>query len=157
MIPRRLEVTIRDALKRSPAVVLIGPRQVGKTTLAIRLSQTCPSVYLDLEDRLDLQKIRDIAAFHAENRSKLIILDEVHRLPDIFAPLRGIIDRERPKGNKAGQFLFLGSAAMELLRQSSESLAGRLATLELRPIDLLECEGKQPKKMNRLWVRGGGS
>ena len=155
MITRRVQANIQDALKRSPAVVMIGPRQVGKTTLAIDLSNNAPSIYLDLENRLDLEKVRDIVAFHSENRTKLLVLDEVHRLPEVFTQIRGIIDRERRKGNKTGQFLFLGSASLSLLRQSSESLAGRLTSLELHPIDLLEFAGTQQKKMNTLWVRGG--
>jgi predicted AAA+ superfamily ATPase len=106
MIERRLEQKIRQTLKRSPSVALLGPRQVGKTTLAFRISETTPAVYLDLEDRLDLQKVRDIQLFHAENREKLIILDEIQRLPEIFTPLRSIIDKERRKGNRQGSSFF---------------------------------------------------
>jgi uncharacterized protein len=84
----------------------MGPRQVGKTTIALTISATIPSIYLDLESRIDLEKVRDINAFHDDNRTKLIILDEVQRLPEVFAQLRGIIDKERRKGNKAGQFFF---------------------------------------------------
>ncbi len=155
MIQRRLETKIEDTLKRSPSVALMGPRQVGKTTIALNISETIPSVYLDLENRTDLQKVKDIEAFHAENSNKLIILDEVQRLPEIFTSLRGIIDRERRRGNKTGQFLFLGSASIELLQQSSESLAGRIAYLELHPVDVLEYAGRSPEKLNTLWVRGG--
>src|SRR6478609_1126328 len=117
MINRRLEKTLREALAQSSSVALLGPRQVGKTTLALNISETIPSIYLDLESRLDLEKVRDIQAFHADNSGKLIILDEVQRLPEVFAHLRGIIDKERRKGNKAGQFLFLGSASIDLLQQ----------------------------------------
>jgi predicted AAA+ superfamily ATPase len=155
MITRRLEKKIRKALQRSPSVALIGPRQVGKTTIALNISETTPAVYLDLESSLDLQKVRDIVAFHADNRDKLIILDEVQRLPEIFASLRGIIDQERRKGNKTGQFLFLGSASIDLLQQSGESLAGRIAYLELYPVDALEYARDSPKKLNALWLRGG--
>lgn len=155
MITRRLEYRIKDALKRSPSVALMGPRQVGKTTIALNISETTPSVYLDLESRTDLQKVRDIEAFHAQNSDKLIVLDEVQRLPEIFTSLRGIIDKERRKGNKAGQFLFLGSASIDLLQQSSESLAGRIAYLELHPVDSLEYAGDNLNKLNDLWVRGG--
>lgn len=155
MVKRRLEKKVKDALARSPSVALMGPRQVGKTTLAHAITKNIPSVYLDLEDRLDLEKVKDVAAFHAENRDKLIILDEVQRLPEVFAPLRGIIDKERRRGHKAGQFLFLGSASLDLLQQSSESLAGRIAYIELHPLDLLEYEGKNPDHLNSLWVRGG--
>ena len=155
MLKRRLEIRIQDALKRRPAVVLIGPRQVGKTTLAHAISKGLSSVYLDLEDPLDLEKVKDIASFHTANRTKLIILDEVQRLPEVFAPLRGIIDKERRRGKKTGQFLFLGSASLDLLRQSSESLAGRITYIELHPIDLLEFGGQGAIQLNSLWVRGG--
>lgn len=151
MIKRQLANTIRKALKRSPAVALMGPRQVGKTTIALDVAETIPSVYLDLESSLDLQKVRDIVSFHDANRDKLIILDEIQRLPEVFAPVRGIIDQERRKGNKAGQFLFLGSASIDLLRQSSESLAGRIAYLELFGINQLEYS----QDIHTLWLRGG--
>jgi len=155
MITRRLENQLLKALKKSPAVVLIGPRQIGKTTLAIGVSGRMPSVYLDLENRLDFQKTRDIEAFQKANESKLIILDEVHRLPEIFAPIRGIIDAQRRKGNKTGLFLFLGSASLDLLQQSSESLAGRISFLELHGIDALELEVYSPNQLSTLWLRGG--
>src|ERR1700744_5539632 len=155
MIKRRLESHIIEALKRTPSVALFGPRQVGKTTIALNISETISSVYLDLENRRDLQKVQDIEAFQLENSDKLIVLDEVQRLPEIFAPLRGIIDQERRKGNKAGQFLFLGSASIDLLQQSSESLAGRIVYMELHPIDATEYADNSLDKLNTLWVRGG--
>lgn len=155
MIKRRIENMVKETLQRIPSVALLGPRQVGKTTIALNISETTASLYLDLESRLDLEKVRDIVAFHAVNSDKLIILDEVQRLPEIFAPLRGIIDKERRKGNSTEQFLFLGSASIELLKQSSESLAGRIAYIELYPIDVLEYTGNKPLKLNTLWLRGG--
>lgn len=155
MISRRLAAVLKETLSWSPSATLIGPRQVGKTTLAVDLSADIPSVYLDLEDRLDIEKVKDIAAFHSDNHDKLIILDEVQRLPEVFAPLRGIIDKERRKGNKAGLFLFLGSASIDLLQQSSESLAGRIAYLELHPVDALEYDAVEATKLNTLWLRGG--
>lgn len=155
MIKRRIEKILKETLQRSPSVAMIGPRQVGKTTIALNISETTPSIYLDLENRLDLEKVRDISAFHIDNRDKLLILDEVQRLPEVFAPLRGIIDKERRRGNKTGQFLFLGSASIELLQQSSESLAGRIAYIELFPIDVLEYTENSPGKLNELWLRGG--
>jgi len=151
MIKRLLESEIRSSLERSPSVALLGPRQVGKTTLALQIAESAPSVYLDLESSLDLQKVRDILSFHQANRGKLIILDEIQRLPEVFPPLRGIIDKERQKGNKAGHFLFLGSASIDLLKQSTESLAGRITFLELFGINALE----YPQDINSLWVRGG--
>jgi uncharacterized protein len=155
MIKRRLEIQITEALERSPSVALTGPRQVGKTTIALNLSERLPAIYLDLENSLDAAKTRDIALFYAENSNKLIIMDEVQRTPEIFAALRGIIDNERRKGNKAGLFLFLGSASMELLQQSGESLAGRIAYLELYGIDALEFAGNKMEPLNQLWLRGG--
>jgi len=151
MIKRLLESEIRSSLERSPSVALLGPRQVGKTTLALQIAESAPSVYLELESSLDLQKVRDILSFHQANRGKLIILDEIQRLPEVFPPLRGIIDKERQKGNKAGHFLFLGSASIDLLKQSTESLAGRITFLELFGINALE----YPQDINSLWVRGG--
>ncbi|HML95679.1 MAG TPA: ATP-binding protein [Thermodesulfobacteriota bacterium] len=155
LIKRRLEKEMVKALERSPSVALTGPRQVGKTTLALNIAETEPSVYLDLENPLDLEKVRDIAVFHAANRDKLIILDEVQRLPEIFPRVRGIIDRERRKGRKTGQFLFLGSASLSLLQQSGESLAGRIAYLELFPVDVLELTDTETGGVNTLWLRGG--
>ena len=158
MIRRRLEDKVLRTLQRSPSVALVGPRQVGKTTLALDVSKVIPSVYLDLENQLDLRKVSDFAAFHAENRDKLIILDEIQQLPEIFSSVRGIIDRERRRGNRTHQFLFLGSASIDLLQQSSESLAGRIAYLELYAIDLLEFSpgnALDKTQMNQLWLRGG--
>jgi predicted AAA+ superfamily ATPase len=155
MIIRRAEQKIEDALRRSSSVALMGPRQVGKTTIALNISEQARAVYLDLENRLDLQKTQDIIAFHTENRDQLIIMDEVQRVPEIFASLRGIIDKERRRGHKYGQFLFLGSASIDLLQQSSESLAGRIAYLELQGIDALEFQTDTPEKLNQLWLRGG--
>jgi len=155
MIERRIEQQVGDALRRSASVALMGPRQVGKTTIALNISESSAAVYLDLEDRLDLQKIQDINAFHMENRDRLIIMDEVQRVPQIFSSLRGIIDKERRRGHKYGQFLFLGSASMDLLQQSGESLAGRIAYLELKGIDILEYGAETSEKLNQLWLRGG--
>jgi predicted AAA+ superfamily ATPase len=154
-ILRNLEEKIKQALKESASIVLIGPRQIGKTTLAINICNSLPAVYLDLEDRLDLQKVSDIKSFYDENRDKLIILDEIQRLPEVFSQLRGIIDRERRKDNKTGLFLFLGSASIELLKQSSESLAGRIAYTELYPLNILEFAESNINKINQLWLRGG--
>ncbi|RVU02060.1 ATP-binding protein [Mucilaginibacter limnophilus] len=155
MIKRRITIELEKTLKRSASVALMGPRQVGKTTLARDIEKANKSVYLDLERKRDLQRIQDIEAFHTENRDKLIILDEVQRLPDIFQELRGIIDEERRRGHKYGQFLFLGSASMDLLQQSGESLAGRISYLELCGIDALEFGALSADKLNQLWLRGG--
>lgn len=157
MINRDLAQYILDRLQNSAAVALMGPRQVGKTTLAFKISETLSSVYLDLENSTDLRKVENIEAYYQANSDKLIILDEVQRLPEIFAPIRGLIDRQRRAGNKTGLFLFLGSASIELLRQSSESLAGRIAYIELFPIHVTEfLNGPQNTELlSRLWLRGG--
>lgn len=155
MIKRRIQKQVEDALIRAASVALMGPRQVGKTTIALNISESGTAVYLDLENRLDLQKIQDIVAFHMENRDRLIIMDEVQRVPQIFKSLRGIIDKERRRGHKYGQFLFVGSASMNLLQQSGESLAGRIAYLELQGIDILEFGANTPGNQNQLWLRGG--
>lgn len=154
MIQRMASQNLLNSLARSPSVVLIGPRQIGKTTLAFDISESINSVRLDLENRIDLEKVKDIVAFHSENRDKLIILDEVQRVPEIFAPLRVIIDKERRKNHKTGLFLFLGSASLDLLQQSSESLAGRITHIELYPVNILEF-GNNQNNINKLWVRGG--
>src|SRR5208282_5415939 len=147
-----LSARLNHLLRHSPAVVLLGPRQAGKTTLALQIAESRPSVYLDLEDEADRGKLSDPVRYFADHERELVILDEVHRLPELFQQLRGVIDRGRRQGNANGQFLLLGSAAMDLLRQSGESLAGRISYLELGPFDALEAP---PAALDTLWVRGG--
>ncbi len=155
MIKRRAATQLTVALGRSPSAALIGPRQVGKTTIALNLADVTPAIYLDLENRLEAAKVQDIDTFYAENKTKLLILDEVQRLPEIFQSLRGIIDRQRREGNRTGLFLFLGSASLDLLQQSGESLAGRISYIELYGIDALEYARTDATLLNRLWLRGG--
>ncbi len=152
MIPRRLHSQVQFLLSEFPAVALIGPRQVGKTTLAWQIADAMDSVYLDLESPSDLAKLSDPELYLADHKHRLVILDEVHRTPNLFQALRGLIDRGRRSGRGVGRFLLVGSASMELLRQSGESLAGRIAYLELGPLDVTEVgsSGWSP-----LWVRGG--
>ena len=152
MLTRRLSARLNYALSYAPAVVLLGPRQVGKTTLALEISKSRPSVYLDLEDEDDRIKLADPTRYFADHARELVILDEVHRTPELFQTLRGVIDRGRRQGRESGQFLLLGSASMDLLRQSGESLAGRISHQELGPFDALEVE---PGSLDALWVRGG--
>jgi len=152
MITRRLLARLRYLLGEFPAVVLLGPRQVGKTTLAHQLADELDAVYLDLETPSQLAKLADTELYLADHRDKLVILDEVHRAPELFRVLRGNIDQGRREGRRSGRFLLLGSASMDLLRQSGESLAGRVAHLELDPLDLLEVGSTQ---LDRLWIRGG--
>ena len=152
MIVRRLKATLHRLLDGRPAVVLFGPRQVGKTTLAREVAGERDAVYVDLELPSDLAKISDVEQYCAENADRLVILDEVHRAPGLFAPLRGIIDARRLVGKRAGMFLLLGSASIELLRQSGETLAGRVAHCELHPFGSAEVPGGGQR---RLWCRGG--
>lgn len=152
MIGRRLQAQLRSLLAEYPAVVLLGPRQVGKTTLALEIAEMMDSVYLDLESTADRAKLSDVELYLKDHEDRLVVFDEVHRVPDLFRSLRGLIDRGRRKGKRAGRFLLLGSASMDLLRQSGETLAGRVAYLELNPFDVLEVDASA---RDRLWVRGG--
>jgi hypothetical protein len=134
-----------------PAVALLGPRQVGKTTLAQIVAAGRRSVYLDLESPIDREKLAETVSYLSLHEDELVIIDEVQRMPELFATLRGLIDQGRRRGKKSGRFLLLGSASVDLLRQS-ESLAGRISYIELGPLDVLEV----PVKDNALlWVRGG--
>lgn len=139
----------------TPAVALLGARQVGKTTLAKMISEHQDSIYLDLESPEDLLKLSDPAAFLSMHADKLVILDEIQRFPDLFLVLRGLIDTNRQAGRKGNQYLLLGSASMDLMRQSSESLAGRISYIEMTGLHLLETPVNQPADIQKLWFRGG--
>ncbi|MBK7000380.1 MAG: ATP-binding protein [Rhodoferax sp.] len=158
MYPRLAESILHNLLAQFPAVVLLGPRQSGKTTLAIEEKKRNGSaLYLDLELPSAKRQLDDPEAFLLAHRHQLVILDEVQRLPELFAVLRGIIDLRRRDGEAAGQFLLLGSASGELLRQTSESLAGRVAQLELNPFQARELLPGESDcaALNPLWIRGG--
>ncbi len=152
MIERRLAKRLQELLRQFPAVALLGPRQVGKTTLARTIAGVAEKVYLDLENPHDLEKLTDARGYLEGQAGKLVVLDEVQRVPDLFQALRGLIDEGIRAGRTSGRFLLLGSASIDLLRQSGESLAGRIAYAELAPLDVLEIE---PDQMSPLWVRGG--
>jgi predicted AAA+ superfamily ATPase len=156
MLARRLSHTIQQQLDQFPAVSLLGPRQVGKATLARRGSITAankpPADYLDLENPIDLDKLKDPIGYLSQRQDRLVILDEVQRLPGLFQVLRGIIDDRILAGQQTGHFLLLGSASIDLLKQSSESLAGRIAYIEMTPLDVLEIAEAQ---QTDLWLRGG--
>ncbi len=152
MITRRLSSRLAEALAHSPAVVLLGPRQVGKTTLALAASETHEALYLDLESEQDRAKLAQPELYLADHQDKLVILDEVHRAPGLFPVLRGLIDKARRAKRNSGQYLLLGSASLELLKQSGETLAGRVSYLELAPLNVLET---QSVPIDTLWVRGG--
>ena len=133
-------------------MVLVGPRQVGKTTLAQACAEEIDGHYLDLESQRDQRKLSDPEDYLAQREDKLVVLDEIQRLPDLFPSLRGLIDEGRKNGHKAGRFLLPGSASLELIQRSSETLAGRIAYVELQPLDALETV---PQSMQVLWLRGG--
>jgi len=152
MIERHLMPRLGRALSRQAAVALLGPRQVGKTTLAIAFAQRDDALYLDLESRADRSKLTDPVLFLDAHQERLVVLDEIHRVPDLFSELRGLIDRGRRRGARNGRFLLLGSASLDLLRQSGESLAGRIEQIDLGPLALGEID---PVDRDRLWLRGG--
>ena len=161
-IPRLLGARVEDHLRLFPAVALLGPRQVGKTTLARAIAQTSSGprgqgarmagLYLDLENPADQERLADARGYLGAQRHRLVVLDEIHRAPRLFQVLRGIIDERIREGEAAGQFLLLGSASMDLLQQSGESLAGRIGYLELSPLDVRELDEREQM---RLWSRGG--
>jgi uncharacterized protein len=152
MYPRLAFETVLTALSEQAAVVLLGPRQTGKTTLAQAIAGTRPAVYLDLEREADRRILDEAGLYLDEQAGRLVILDEVQRMPDLFATLRGQIDARRRKGLRTGQFLLLGSASNLLLHQSAESLAGRVRYIELGPLLLQEVGAEG---LNPLWLRGG--
>jgi predicted AAA+ superfamily ATPase len=152
MYQRQTRQTVLSALDAQAAVVLLGPRQVGKTTLALEMAGQRPSVYLDLGRGADRQILTEPDLYLDEQVGKLVILDEVQQMPDLFKTLRGQIDMRRRKGARTGQFLLLGSASNVLLHLSAESLAGRVRYIEMPPL-LLDEVGQN--RLNDLWLRGG--
>jgi len=152
MFERSLTTELIDSLAASPAVALLGPRQAGKTTLALEVGRRFDAIYLDLESEADRARLDQPELYLADHADRLLIIDEVHRAPGLFPVLRGAIDRNRRAGREAGQFLLLGSASLDLLKQSGETLAGRIAYLELPPLQVLEV---RDRAANELWLRGG--
>jgi uncharacterized protein len=157
MITRDLEPRLINALENMPVVALVGPRQSGKTTLALQITPGKESSYLDLELDSDLSKLDDPESYLKRFAGQLLIIDEVQRKPDLFRILRSLVDVRKRAGEKSGQFLLLGSASRDLLQQSSESLAGRIRYLELSPFSALEIYTTDPLGFNpdKLWFRGG--
>lgn len=154
MINRETQSEIVSLMRRFPAVGILGPRQIGKTTLALQIAKTLnpKPIYLDLESISDLAKLTEPQLYFETHHDRTIVLDEVQRAPEIFATLRGVIDHRKRTGQKTGQFLILGSASLDLLRQSSENLAGRIAYVELSGLKPTEIPSKQ---LDALWLRGG--
>jgi predicted AAA+ superfamily ATPase len=158
MYRRQSQQKLIQHLQQFPAVGLLGPRQVGKTTLAFAQKALYPdALYLDLELPSAQRQLDDSEAFLMAHAQQLVILDEVQRMPELFGILRGVIDQRRRMGQGSGQFLLLGSATGVLMQQSSESLAGRVAYVELPPLQASEIFMEQPSiaDLNALWVRGG--
>jgi len=157
MIYRLAEARISDLLTRFPAVAVLGPRQVGKTTLARRIVEElgAAAVYLDLELPSHRAKLSDPELYFSSQEDRLVVLDEIQRVPGLFEVLRGVIDERRRQGRRHRQFLLLGSASIDLLQQSSETLAGRIAYSELTPLLAEEVATKKRGDRDRLWLRGG--
>ena len=157
MIYRLAEARISDLLTRFPAVAVLGPRQVGKTTLARRIVEElgAAAVYLDLELPSHRAKLSDPELYFSSQEDRLVVLDEIQRVPGLFEVLRGVIDERRRQGRRHRQFLLLGSASIDLLQQSSETLAGRIAYSELTPLLAEEVATKKRGDWDRLWLRGG--
>jgi len=160
MISRLLESRIIKALATIPVVAILGPRQVGKTTLAreiaIRFTEK-ESHYLDLERESDLAKLNEPQDYLAGFKNKLLILDEVQRKVDLFAALRSLIDERKRDGERGGHFILLGSASRDLIQHSTETLAGRIQYLELCPFSIPEIYRANPQQfdVSQLWLRGG--
>ncbi|MDM7925993.1 MAG: ATP-binding protein [bacterium] len=152
MIDRFILPSLSLALSEAPAVCLLGPRQSGKTTIALGLAGSRESLYLDLESEQDRSRLAEPELYLERHLDKLVVLDEIHRSPGLFPVLRGLIDRARRSGKSDGLYLLLGSASTDLLKQSGESLAGRIRYLDLSPFFVLEPTGKP---VDALWLRGG--
>ncbi len=166
LLPRLMHPVVQAHLRIFPAVALLGPRQVGKTTLARMIADAAApassdehaarvpksALYLDLENPAHRERLADTRGYLGRHARRLVILDEIHRTPELFQILRGIIDDRIHGGEPTGHFLILGSASMELMRQSGETLAGRIGYLALDPLDVREVDDRQTF---RLWVRGG--
>ena len=154
MLDRWLNTRFEKLINQRPAVALIGARKVGKTTLAKLISERENCVYIDLQDPHDSQLLSDPKTYFSDRSKQLIILDEIQRFPELFSILRSVIDTNRWEGRKNKQFLLLGPASVRLLRQTSESLAGRIGYIELYGLNVLEIDSHR-QALNSRWLRGG--
>ncbi|MDE2826392.1 MAG: ATP-binding protein [Bacteroidota bacterium] len=152
MLSRNALPKVRKALNRQAATALLGPRQVGKTTLAVEIADKTEALYLDLQSGSDRARLIDPRLYLRHYEDRLVILDEIHRVPDLFSELRGLIDEGRRRGRRTGRFLVIGSATMDLLKQPGESLAGRIEFVSLNPLSVLDTDAIA---QDSLWVRGG--
>ena len=151
MIKRKIQKEVEKSLKTFPVVGILGPRQVGKTTLAKEIQKKfTSSLYIDLELPSDYNKLSEPELFLSEQKNKLIIIDEIQQKPELFSVIRALVDKDRKKG----QFLILGSSSPNLLKKSSESLAGRIIFQNLSTF-LIQEIGKDKRSIDRLWIRGG--
>src|SRR5690554_4768886 len=146
-IIRQINTLFQEYLDLFPVTGIVGPRQVGKTTLTKEMANNQEFLYLDMERQADRAKLsEDAAYFLAQFKNQCVIIDEIQFMPELFNELRGIVDNDR----RPGRFIILGSASPDLIRGSSETLAGRIGYLELSPFNLNEVED-----LKKLWVRGG--
>nr|WP_200847021.1 AAA family ATPase [Microbacterium sp. 18062] len=154
-IERTVEPIIVERLADSAAVLLLGPRQVGKTTLARDIADewAAGAVYLDLENPAHRRRLADPGAYLRTQAPRLVVIDEAQRDPALFEVLRGVIDDNRRAGHRSGQFLLLGSASLDLVG-STESLAGRVSHLELTGVRIDEA-ASAGIDVDQLWLRGG--
>ena len=152
MLSRNALPKVRKALNRQAATALLGPRHVGKTTLAVEIAGKTEALYLDLQSGSDRARLIDPRLYLRHYEDRLVILDEIHRVPDLFSELRGLIDEGRRRGRRTGRFLVIGSATMDLLKQPGESLAGRIEFVSLNPLSVLDTDAIA---QDSLWVRGG--
>lgn len=147
-LKRTIYTELKESLEDFPVVAILGPRQVGKSTLVTDLLDIKSKIYLDLELNSDLRKLSEPELFFERHKDSLLCLDEIQLAPEIFRTIRGTVD----KNKKNSQFLILGSASRDLIRQSSESLAGRISYLEIMPFNILEVGAQN---LETLWLRGG--
>ena len=152
LICRKAQALVKEYLNVFPAVVILGSRQCGKSTLIRMMSEELPEMlYLDLQNRADYAMLSEPTLFFRNNADKIVCLDEIQQVPELFSVLRSEIDRDR----RNGRFILLGSASRELLQNTSETLAGRIGLIDMTPFTYEELYGSSDFDINRFWLRGG--